>query len=239
MKDLITIREGVEFITLQLIEKIERLRKEYAQVAIGVYTDELFEKVFGRAPIKPFEERVRLANSLKGVDWVFKASNQHEAEEVCVQLYKNTIGPHMYHIGYVPGTYDLFHEGHLQHLLICRGFCDILVVGVNGDLFVLNTKGVETHDNQDYRVRVVQNLKFVDMVILVDTNDKSVINQQVMERVGEPIDVIFLGSDLKGKDHDAHGIKVVFTDRDEEFMKTHSSTYLRDIVANFLGENAE
>lgn len=238
MKDLITIREGVEFITIQLIEKIEQLRKEYAQIAIGVYTDELFEKVFERRPIKPFEERVRLANSLKGVDWVFKASNKSEAQEVCNQI-TYIMGPHKYHIGYIPGTYDLFHEGHLQHLLIGRDLCDILVVGVNSDSLVWENKGVKPHDSQEKRVRVIRNLKFVDMVLLVDTNDKSIINQQVLKELGEPINAILLGSDLKGKDHDEHGIKVVFTARDEEFMKTHSSSYLREMVASFLGETTE
>jgi len=236
MKDLITLREGVEFITLALIEKIERLKKEYAHVAIGVYTDELFEKIFGRKPITPFEERIRLAGSIKGVDWVFNAANENDVETPIQQQEENDKGPRPYHVGFIPGTYDTFHLGHLENFLIARSLCDILVGGVNSESLVWENKKVKPHDSEEKRFQVVKNLKFVDHVLLIETNDKRVANQQVIELCGAPIDVIFLGSDLKGQDHQTYGIPVFFTQRDPEFMKTHSSTYLRIMVSKFLGE---
>lgn len=241
MKNLGTFCAGVEFITLTLIEKIERLKKEYHQIAIGVYTDECFEKIFDRKPIKPYEERVRLANSLKGVDWVYKAST--EEQEQCIKridpLYMPNADPKKFHIGYAPGTYDLFHEGHLQHLLECRLLCDIMVVGVNADKLVYQNKGKTVKMSQEERLRVLKNLKFVDFVYLVESNDKRVANQWVQDTVGEPINAILLGSDLEGQDdyQNPDGIMIVFTERDPEIMLQRSSTFWRDMVTNFLGDD--
>lgn len=242
MKDLGTFNAGVEFITLKLIEKIERFKKEYFQVAVGVYTDECFEKIFDRKPIKPYEERVRLANSIKGVDWVFKASvgdQQQELKNRVSPLYVRDDTPKQYHIGYAPGTYDLFHEGHLQHLLECRVLCDVMVVGVNSDSLVYLNKGKKTHMNQEARMQVVKNLKFVDAVYLVESNDKRVANQWVKAVMGEPIDVIILGSDLEGQDYqNPDEIMVIFTERDPMIMKKRCSTFWREMVTQFLGDDA-
>lgn len=240
MKDLGTFNAGVEFITLKLIEKIERLKRDYLQIAIGVYTDECFEKIFNRKPIKPYEERVRLANSLKGVDWVFKASvgNQQEIKNRVSPLYVTNDTPKQYHIGYAPGTYDLFHEGHLQHLLECRVLCDILVVGVNSDKLVYLNKHKKTQMSQEERIRVVKNLKFVDMVYLVESNDKHIANEWVKAIRGETIDVIILGSDLEGQEHqNPDEIMVIFTERDPIIMKKRCSTFWRKMVTQFLGDD--
>lgn len=242
MKDLGTFNAGVEFITLKLIEKIERFRKEYFQVAIGVYTDECFEKIFDRKPIKPYEERVRLANSLKGVDWVFKASvgNQQEMKNRVSPLYVMDNTPKQYHIGYAPGTYDLFHEGHLQHLLECRVLCDVLVVGVNSDKLVYLNKCKKTKMSQEDRIQVIKNLKFVDAVHLVESNDKRIANEWAKAVIGKPIDVILLGSDLEGQNYqNPDGIMVVFTERDPRIMKSRSSTFWREMLTQFLGDDLE
>lgn len=239
MKDLYTFKEGLEFITITLIEKVDRLRKEYLQLAVGVYTDDAFEKVYGRPPIKPYEERVRLANSIKGIDWVFKAaSSQEEVSERVQPLMDEALRsmPKEYKVGYVPGTYDIFHEGHLQNLLIGKSLCEILIVGVNSDKLVWENKKIYTHDSEVKRVQVIKNLKFVDYVYLVQTNDKRVVNEWAIENVGHPIDVIVLGQDLRGRDHENGEIEIRFTDRDPNFQETHSSTYFRKLLKNFLGE---
>ncbi|MCI8655230.1 MAG: adenylyltransferase/cytidyltransferase family protein [Clostridia bacterium] len=241
MKDLGTFNAGVEFITLKLIEKIERFKGEYLQIAIGVYTDECFEKIFDRKPIKPYEERVRLANSIKGVDWVFKASVADQKQEIrnrVSPLYVRDDAPKQYHVGYAPGTYDLFHEGHLQHLLECRVLCDIMVVGVNSDNLVYLNKGKKAKMSQEDRMRVVKNLKFVDYVHLVEENDKRRANEWAKAIIGEPIDVIILGSDLEGQDYqNPEGLMVIFTERDPMIMQKRCSTFWREMVTQFLGDD--
>ena len=135
----------------------------------------------------------------------------------------------MYHVGYAPGTYDILHEGHLEHLSFCRRMCDILVVGVKTDKNVFETKGKKTYQEQELRKTVIQNLEMVDYVIFVDTRDKRVANQEIQRLVGSPIDVVFLGSDCMGQENDQNpdNIRFIYTDRPEEVMKTRSSSFYR------------
>jgi len=44
-------------------------------------------------------------------------------------------------IGLCVGNFDLLHPGHMVHLRAAKNFCDILVVGVTEDKFLLNKKG--------------------------------------------------------------------------------------------------
>ena len=43
-------------------------------------------------------------------------------------------------IGYVPGTYDLLHSGHIENIKYAQNMCDIIVVGVNSDELVWKNK---------------------------------------------------------------------------------------------------
>lgn len=239
-KDLGIMKSGVEFITLSLLEQIDEMRKDFSQIAIGVFSDELFEKLFGRKPLKRYEERVRLANSIKGVNFVFKAEDGMGLDFL-PPIYEPSVGPRRFHVAYVPGTYDLLHEGHLQHLLECRELCDILVVGVNSDALVYANKGKHTSMSEDERLQVVENLKFVDHVYLVSTNSKKIVNEWVKEKVGAPIDVILMGSDLRGNKHEDNptNIPILFTERDPLFQKTNSSSYWRDRVESFLDNSSQ
>lgn len=72
MNELGYIKDGVEFINTTLLDKIDRMTKQYLNFGIGVYSDKLFEELYGRPSIKPYKERSRLANSIKGVDFVFE-----------------------------------------------------------------------------------------------------------------------------------------------------------------------
>ena len=227
-KDLGILRTGLEFITLDIIETLDQMQQEFSQIAMGIFSDEMFLKLFGRKPIKSYSERVRLASALKGVDFVFEVNDDTNLKAL-PPIYTPSTEPKEYHIAYVPGTFDLLHEGHLQHLLMCRDMCDILVVGVNSDKLVWGNKGKRTQMSENDRLEIVHNLTFVDYVYLVETNDKSVANSWVKAHVGAPIDVILMGSDLKGNKNEDNpdNIPIVFTERDPKFQETNSSSYWR------------
>lgn len=229
------IKEACEIISVELIEEVARRKAKGKVVGIGIYSDEYFFEKNGRNPMRKYKDREMLARKIKDVDFVIKITpdidnRMIEPEEVILE--ENAIKDNKakkYHVAYAPGTYDLFHEGHLEHLMEVREICDILVVGVNSDDLVYSNKKKRTKLPQEERLKVVKNLKFVDYVYLVETNDKQVANEWVKKEIGCGISAIFLGTDLRNQNFDdAAGIPILFTERDPELMKKRSSTYYRE-----------
>lgn len=235
------ISNSFEIISLELIQEIEKARDDYQVIGVGVHSDDYFYELYGRMPIKPYTDRVKLAKSLKRIDFVFELNSDSNSDAELIVTKDTSVKNDTvkkYHIAYAPGTYDLFHEGHLEHLIEVKSLCDILVAGVNSDNLVYQNKSKRTKMSEKDRCDVVKNLKFVDYVYLVTTNDKSVANKWVKTTIGSPIDVIFLGSDLKEQDFcNSEGIPVLFTERDPVLMKKRSSTYYRKVLNELKKED--
>lgn len=103
-------------------------------------------------------------------------------------------------IGYLTGTFDLFHVGHLNLLRRAKQYCDYLIVGVHKDA---SHKGKKTFVSFDERMSILQGIKYVDEVVpsfLEDTDAYDEIKY----------DYLFVGSDYKGTERFA---------RYEEFFK--------------------
>ena len=100
-----------------------------------------------------------------------------------------------YNVGYTVGVFDLFHVGHLNLLERCKEQCEYLIVGICDDNYVRNIKHKEPVIQEFDRVRLVNALKCVDRVELVDfeiTDDK----MKALEKF--KFDVLFSGDDWKG-----------------------------------------
>lgn len=67
-----------------------------------------------------------------------------------------------YHIGYISGTFDLFHKGHLNLLKRAKERCDYLIVGVVTDEGVRKYKHVEPFIPFEERREIVASCKYVD-----------------------------------------------------------------------------
>lgn len=78
-----------------------------------------------------------------------------------------------YHIGYVCGVYDLFHIGHLNLLKRCKYHCDYLIVGVNSDELTEFYKKRKPVINEKERMAIVEAIKYVDEVVLVDFHNEN------------------------------------------------------------------
>lgn len=78
----------------------------------------------------------------------------------------------MYRIGYVPGVFDLLHQGHLNLLRQARARCQTLVVGVVSDDGTAAYKRRPVHDEQT-RLEVIRELRMVDHAVLQETTDPS------------------------------------------------------------------
>jgi D-beta-D-heptose 7-phosphate kinase/D-beta-D-heptose 1-phosphate adenosyltransferase len=70
-------------------------------------------------------------------------------------------------VGFTNGCFDILHHGHVSYLQQAKGFCDVLVVGLNSDASVKLLKGEERPINEEQaRASVIGALASVDMVVL-------------------------------------------------------------------------
>lgn len=98
-------------------------------------------------------------------------------------------------IGYTCGVYDLFHVGHLNLFERCKNACDYLIVGVCNDDYVRTVKGKNPMINEHDRARIVNALKCVDEVHIIDI-DTTIDKIKAYNEFH--FDKLFVGDDWKG-----------------------------------------
>ena len=97
-------------------------------------------------------------------------------------------------IGYTTGVYDLFQVGHLNILKRAKEKCDYLIVGVSTDELVQAEKHKKPLIPFDDRVRIVEAIRYVDMVVPQFNKNKL----EAYEKYH--FDKMFVGSDWQGTD---------------------------------------
>lgn len=132
----------------------------------------------------------------------------------------------MIKVGYLSGTFDLFHIGHLNLLKRAKEYCDYLVVGVHKD---------GSHKKKDIfipleeRMEILRHIKEVDDVIVSMPEDSDV--HDIVK-----YDYLFVGSDYKGSDRfnryekilGEKGVKIIYF----PYTKGTSSTELREALSS-------
>lgn len=129
-------------------------------------------------------------------------------------------------IGYLSGTFDLFHIGHLNLLRRAKEQCDYLVVGVHKDA---SHKGKQTFIPFEERAEIVRNIKFVDQVIESEKEDSDIYVKGIVR-----YDKLFVGSDYKGTER-FNKYEEYFADKGVEivyfpYTKGTSSSQLRSAL---------
>lgn len=224
-----------------LNKKIQLSKEEGIECfGVGIYENELCENLGFNTPLKSLEDRMNIMKCIRGVDFVFPVKSLHEEIlKDCVKKgyleYKNEkITPQnesrkKYQLGYVPGTYDLFHAGHLENLMLASKDCEKLVVGVKSDELVQQHKNKTPIISENERMEILRNFKFVDDAYVYYTRDLKIAAELFKLKYGKKFDAVFYGSDLKKDFTDSGEFNIVFTPRDKETMKTRSSSVYRTL----------
>lgn len=224
---------------LKVLDRCIQLSKEegHKAFALGIYTDELCEALGINKPLKSLEDRMSIAKYLRGVDFVFSVPSLDEKviKSKLREAYYNfekkrqekldiVENKKEYKLSYAPGTYDLFHAGHLENLLEASKRSEKLIVGVKADELVKKHKDKTPNISEEERVEILRHFKFVNDVYIYYTRDLEIANDWIKSKQGNGFDAIFLGSDLKADFKDVKGLNIIFTERDIETMKTRSTT---------------
>lgn len=127
-------------------------------------------------------------------------------------------------IGYLSGTFDLFHVGHLNLLRRAKAQCDYLIVGVHGSGA---WKGKETFIPFEERKAIVRSCKYVDKVVDSCTEDSDAWDLWHYDK-------LFVGSDYKGTPR-FQRYEEYFADKGVEivyfpYTQSTSSTQIRKAV---------
>lgn len=130
------------------------------------------------------------------------------------------------HIGYLSGTFDLFHVGHLNLLRRAKAECDYLIVGVHPSAA---HKGKETFIPFEERIEIVKSCKYVDKAVMSCPEDNDAWNLYHYTK-------LFVGSDYKGTER-FNRYEEYFKDKGVEiiyfpYTKGTSSTQLRISLSN-------
>ena len=94
-------------------------------------------------------------------------------------------------IGYLSGTFDLFHVGHLNVLRCAKEMCDYLIVGVHPCGLI--HKGKRAFIPQEERKAIVASVRYVDRVVDAPREDSDAQSLYHYTR-------LFVGSDYKGSE---------------------------------------
>lgn len=128
-------------------------------------------------------------------------------------------------VGYLSGTFDLFHIGHLNLLQRAKEQCDYLIVGVHESGA---WKGKETFIPFEERKAIVGSVKYVDKVVKSYEEDMDAWDEFRYDK-------LFVGSDYKGTER-FNKYEKYFKDKGVEiiyfpYTKGTSSTQLRDVLS--------
>ena len=129
-----------------------------------------------------------------------------------------------YTIGYLSGTFDLFHIGHLNLLRRAKEQCDYLIVGIHRDA---SHKGKQTFISFEERRAIVESCKYVDRVVTSEPEDSDAWEKYHYDK-------LFVGSDYKNTER-FNRYEAFFKDKQVEiiyfpYTKGTSSTQLRNAL---------
>ena len=129
-------------------------------------------------------------------------------------------------VGYLSGTFDLFHIGHLNLIRQAKEQCDHLIVGVHKSG---SWKGKSSFIPYEERLAIIGSVRYVDQAVEAFTEDTDAYEVYKFDR-------LFVGSDYKGTERFAE-YEEYFKDKGVEiiyfpYTQGTSSTQLRSRLSS-------
>ena len=113
------------------------------------------------------------------------------------------------------GTFDTLHFGHILLLERARSLGDFLIVGLSTDDFN-DGKGKKSHFNYDERRKMLEAIRYVDLVIPEETWE-----QKTNDLLSHNVSIFAMGDDWEGKfDHLSEFCKVAYLERTPAISST-------------------
>ena len=133
-----------------------------------------------------------------------------------------------YKVGYVQGSFDMFHIGHLNLIKNAKSICDYLIVGVNSDELMKSFKHKTPIIPEDERLEIIEAIRYVDEAHIVTNRDKL----EALDKFH--YQALIMGDDWKGTDF-YKKVEQQLKEKNAEvvyfpYTKTTSSTLLRDAI---------
>nr|AGS52940.1 glycerol-3-phosphate cytidylyltransferase [uncultured bacterium contig00028] len=131
-------------------------------------------------------------------------------------------------IGYVSGSFDLFHIGHLRLLQRAKSRCDFLIAGVLTDELIFKHKGKVPVIPLNERMEIIESIKYVDKVDI--TTPDIIPKIEAWKKL--KFDVMFTGDDHVGELYEEKilngvGVDLIFF----PYTKERSTTGIRKELA--------
>ncbi|MCM1157860.1 MAG: glycerol-3-phosphate cytidylyltransferase [Bacteroidales bacterium] len=121
------------------------------------------------------------------------------------------------------GTFDLLHYGHINLLQRAKALGDYLIVALSTDKFNSEMKGKVTYFSYEERKRLLEAIRYVDLVIPEETWEQKVSDVREFK-----VDTFVMGDDWKGKfDFLRDYCDVVYLDRTPEVSTTKIKSDLK------------
>ena len=122
------------------------------------------------------------------------------------------------------GTFDILHFGHINLLKRAKALGDYLIVGLSTDEFNA-IKGKKSYYTYEQRKSILENLRFVDLVI--PENNWAQKQDDIQKYQAN---ILVMGDDWKGKFDELKQIcKVIYLPRTEGVSSTQTKNYINSL----------
>jgi cytidyltransferase-like protein len=232
-----------DILSSEIRKKIREEASKSEIFALGVYTNDFIENELMNECMKTTEQRIEIAELLDGVDFAFPVDSKQseKVKEEIESAYMKYLESQKkekeekFKVGFVIGSFDLLHSGHIENIKLAKEQCQKLAAVVKTDERIIKNKKKTPLQRTAERASILGELKSIDHVFYMDLDTT---RAELIDEIAEYYNVeksdmvIIFGSDLKEKE-EAHkeelkDINVLFTDRDKKKMETVSSSYYQE-----------